>query len=160
MFHARNYRTDTHLYPQVGGTVTVPRMADDDARLVLARAVREAAAEAGITQRELGAAVARIEGRDEPYTQAFVSDWMNGRQPIAPERLFAIETACGVRPGSLSRLVGYVPVDAKVPASVPDAISADMGLTPVQREDLIAQWEGMRRRTAERRQQRQQPSER
>lgn len=79
MFHARNYRTDTHLYPQVGGPVTVPRMADDDARLVLARAVREAAAEAGITQRELGAAVARIEGRDEPYTQAFVSDWMNGR---------------------------------------------------------------------------------
>lgn len=68
-------------------------MTDDDARQVLARAVRDAATEAGITQRELGAAVARIEGRPEPYTQAFVSDWMSGRQPIAPGRLFAIEQA-------------------------------------------------------------------
>ena len=37
-------------------SVTVPVVSDDDARLVLARAVRDAALEAGITQRELGAA--------------------------------------------------------------------------------------------------------
>lgn len=134
-------------------------MADDAARFRLAQAVRDAATEAGITQRDLGAAVARIEGRTEPYTQAFVSDWMNARQPLAPDRVFAIEQVCGLRPGTLSQLAGYLPVGAGEVRSVADAAALDPGLTPEQREDLVAQWEGMRRRTAERRQRRRPPSE-
>lgn len=124
--------------------------------MALASAVRDACAEAGITQRELGAAVARAEGRAEPYTQAFVSDWMAGRRPLDPDRIFTIERVCGLRPGTLSAIVGFVPIGTRAVVPVPEAVAADVGLTPEQREDLVAQWEGMRARTAERRRRRQQ----
>lgn len=116
---------------------------------------------AGLTQQQLGAEVARHEGRDAPYTQAAAAGWESvDEYPKVPERVFAIERVLDVEPGALSSALGYIPAGAPPAITVPDAVDADSGLTPEQREDLVAQWEGMRRRTAERRQRRRPPSER
>lgn len=133
-------------------------MSDDEGRTALAQAIRTAMEEAGYTQRELGALVAHAEGRDEPYTQAFVSDWLAGRRPLAPDRVFTLERILGARPGSLSRLDGYLPLDAVPTKGVGEAIESAAELTPEQREDLLAQYETMVARTRARRLRRRSPS--
>lgn len=57
-----------------------------------------------------------------------------------PERLkvFRMEELFGLPPGTLSRVLGYVPVDAVPPMSVPDAVNADPALTPRDRRYLLA----------------------
>ncbi len=70
----------------------------------------------GRSQREFGDKVARAEGRVDangthlPYSQQQVSFWLSGQQEPNPRQAFAIERALGLRPGSLSHLLGYVPV--------------------------------------------------
>jgi hypothetical protein len=99
------------------------------------------------TQEWLGAAVAGQEGRDEAYNQNTVAGWESGRYALKPAKLFAIEAALGVPPGSLSQLAGYVPVGTVAARSVADAVEADPGLSVEQKEDLVAQYEGMLART-------------
>lgn len=45
-----------------------------------------------------------------------VSDWKRGRRTPSPDQLFAIERALDVKPGQLSRHLGYVPTDAEAAA--------------------------------------------
>lgn len=78
--------------------------------------------------------------------------------PRKPYFVFMIEEALRVKPGTLSAILGYIPARARPVTTVPDAIDADDGLTPTQREDLIDVWEGMRRRTAERQRKRRRPT--
>lgn len=99
------------------------------------------------TQEWLGGAVARQEGRREPYNQNTVAGWESGRYALKPAKLFAIEAALGVPPGTISQLAGYVPLGTVAPQSVADAIEADPALSAEQKEDLVAQYEGMVART-------------
>lgn len=85
----------------------------------------------------LGAEVARIEGSDEPISGASVSKWVGGNPP-APGRVFAIEEALDIEPGMLSRLLGYLPADARSVTTTADAIAADPALTPLARRALLA----------------------
>lgn len=82
--------------------------------------------------------VAREMGRDEPYSQATVSDWISGRRGMAPEQVFAIERVLELEPGALSRLLGYLPADAVATVTVEDAIRADPTLSSQHRDAVLA----------------------
>lgn len=45
-------------------------------------------------------------------TQSQVSRWVKGLDAIKPAQVFAIERALDLSPGTLSRLEGYLPLDA------------------------------------------------
>jgi hypothetical protein len=100
-----------------------------DAQQELARAIRSQLESAGRSQSWLGAEVANAEGRTDPYSQAVVSEWVSGQAEIPPGRLFIIERVLGRRPGTFSRIVGYLPVGARSAVSVAEAIDADPQLS-------------------------------
>lgn len=77
----------------------------------------------------LGKEVADRIGRPTPITGSAVGQWISGKtEPTGPETVFAIEAAVGVKPGTLSRLLGYLPTTAKDMTSVADAIAVDTRL--------------------------------
>lgn len=86
---------------------------------------------AGVTQVELAA--------DLKTTQSAVSAWVTGKsEPDDPYAVFAVERAVKVRPGSLSRFLGYLPPEAvKVSASLEEAIDGDPYLDADARELLL-----------------------
>ena len=88
----------------------------------------------------LGAEVARLEGSDEPISGASVSKWIGGNPP-APSRVFAIEEALGAPPGSLSKLLGYVPASTRPATTVPAAVANDERLTAMGRRVILAVYE-------------------
>lgn len=87
------------------------------------------------SQRWLGEQVAQVEGRGQPYAQATVAGWL-GENPPEPPVVFAIEQALDCKPGMLSRLLGYLPVEAKPARSVPEAIDLDPVLNDQARRML------------------------
>lgn len=107
-------------------------MDDEEAFL---EAMRQAIADSGLS-------LPRIAERLGDYgittTGDTVSLWQRGRQRIRPDELFALERTLDVRPGSLSRLLGYVPADMKPARTVPEAIEADPRLTELGRRTLLA----------------------
>jgi hypothetical protein len=109
-----------------------------DARQELGKALRMALESVGRSQSWLGAEVAHSEGRADPYSQAVVSDWLNGVVDLPPHRLFIIERVLGKKPGSLSRIAGYLPLDARSVVTVPDAIAVDNTLTEEGRHVVLA----------------------
>lgn len=113
--------------------------------------LRNALAELGQTQSWLGAEIARIEGMESPTAQSHVARYLSGAMTPNPPRVFTIEKALGLRPGALSRHLGYVPAETVPAVTVPEAAAEDLELTQTQREDLVALWEGMRARTRARR---------
>ncbi|HEY1119937.1 MAG TPA: hypothetical protein VGE43_19635 [Acidimicrobiales bacterium] len=125
-------------------------MTTTDPRAQLARAIRDATEQAGVDQGELGALVAHLEGRERPYAQNAVSQWLAGRVDLPPGRVFAIERALGLHPGVLSVRAGFLPADGQA-TSLELALAADPDLTAVQREDVAALVEVLRQRTRARR---------
>lgn len=89
----------------------------------------------------LGKEVARIEGRAQPYAQPTVSGHWFTVAPPDPETVFAIERALLLRPGTLSRILGYVPASARSSRSVRDAIAEDPGLSDAGKRALLAAYE-------------------
>ena len=89
-----------------------------------------------------------------------VSTWVSKDRPPDPSMVFAIEQALDLAAGSLSRLLGYLPVDAVPAVTVADAAEQDPWLTRDQRDDLVAVWETMRARTRARRELRSTPGDR
>lgn len=87
--------------------------------------IADALRSADKTQGWLGMQVAEREGRDNPYTQASVSGWLDRIEEQPPARVFYIEAVLGMKAGHLSRRLGYLPVDAKPARSVEDALEAD-----------------------------------
>lgn len=96
---------------------------------------------AGRSQSWLGSEVARLEGRDEPYSQSAVSYWLSAKYEPSPAQVFAIEEALKLRPGRLSRIMGYLPAGARSVTSVPAAIEADAGLTVLGRRVVLKVYE-------------------
>lgn len=110
-------------------------MADDEG---FRTAMREAIRQAGLSQAAFGQALAEEEGRDGPYHQTVVADWLAGRYQPSMEATFAAERVLDLAPGALSRHLGYLPSYLIEPASVADAIDADPALTPAARSMLKA----------------------
>lgn len=113
--------------------------------------MRAALNEANRKQSWLGAEISRIEGLATPVAQPMIARYLSGEATPEPRRVFAIEQALELRPGSLSRLLGYVPAGAVPAVDVAQAAAEDPDLTHDQRADLVAVWEGMRSRTLARR---------
>lgn len=104
-------------------------------------AVRARLDDLGRSQEWLGLETSRIEDRDPPYIQATVSQWLLGKTEPAPKTVFAIEQALGVNPGTLSRLLGYLPPSTRSATTVRDAIAADPKLTATGRRVIAAVYE-------------------
>lgn len=107
----------------------------------LVAAIRRELESKGRTQSWLAAEIARIEGRPDPYSQALMSEWLKGRSKMNPDQVFACERALSLRPGSLSRLLGYLPTTSRSARSVPEAIAAEPRLTTSGRRILTAVFE-------------------
>lgn len=106
-----------------------------------AAAVRRRLADLGVSQEWLGQEVARTIGRDKPFRQATISNYLTGKVEPEPAVTFAIERALQVRAGSLSRLLGYLPTTTRTARSVPDAIADDPGLSDTARRALTAAYQ-------------------
>lgn len=65
-------------------------------------------------------------------TQSSVSGWINGKYEPAAGTVFSIERSLGMDPGSLSRPLGYLPVD---PAARPVSIEAAIAQSTTLDED-------------------------
>ena len=102
-----------------------------------AAAVTRRLEEIGRSQQWLGQEVARIEGREKRYGQGTIGDWLR-RGPATPAQAIAIERALDVTPGSLTRLLGFLPVDTVPALSVPAAIDADPNLTDQAKRALLS----------------------
>lgn len=84
----------------------------------------------------LGAEIARLCGKETPITASAVAQWIDGTAEPARAYVFAAEKVLELKPGTLSRLLGYLPVDAKPALSVIDAIDADTRLTDTAKRML------------------------
>jgi transcriptional regulator with XRE-family HTH domain len=75
-------------------------------------------------------------------TQSSVSGWVNGKYEPAAATVFAIERTLSMEPGQLSRLLGYLPLEA---ASRPVGVDTTIAESPLLDEEdkavLIALFE-------------------
>lgn len=72
-------------------------------------------------------------------TQSSVSGWINGKYEPAAGTVFTIERSLGMDPGSLSRPLGYLPVDpAARPVSIEVAIAQSTTLDEDDKAALAA----------------------
>lgn len=72
-------------------------------------------------------------------TQSSVSGWINGKYEPAAGTVFSIERSLGMDPGSLSRPLGYLPVDhASRPVSIEAAIAQSAALDEEDKAALAA----------------------
>lgn len=98
------------------------------------------------TQEKFGDAVARAEGRPQPYSQQNVWRWLDGRSVPDHRQVVAMEKVLRLRPGTLTRLLGSLPLESRSITTVEDAISADTDLSPVAKEHLLAQYRWWKQR--------------
>jgi len=74
-------------------------------------------------------------------TQSSVSGWINGRYEPAAATVFTIENCLGLEPGSLSRPLGYLPVEPVTRAvSVEGAIAQSAQLDDEEKAALVAMY--------------------
>lgn len=85
-------------------------------------------AKAGLTQAELASRVG--------VTASAVGLWEKGGS-VTVENAVAVERALDLEPGTLSRHLGYVPVDASETVAPEAAVAADRSLTGSQRRALL-----------------------
>ena len=86
----------------IGGAVETNGKAADG-RMAFGRMLAEALKSRGMKQEDLA--------RSLGTTQSSVSGWINGKYEPAAGTVFTIESSLGLDPGSLSRPLGYLPVE-------------------------------------------------
>lgn len=77
------------------------------------------------------------------WTTDYIRKITRGERIPKPQGVFALEEALKLRPGELSRHLGFVPVDAA--GSVVEAIEADPDLSSEARRHLLALYREARR---------------
>lgn len=123
----------------------VGAVATEGRRHTVALTIEQALRRLDRSQSWLGAEVARIEGRDNPYSQATVSQWLDRIAEQLPARVFAIEQALESKPGTLSLQLGFLPVDARSAKTVVEAVNSDVRLDERGREALRALYDVLAR---------------
>lgn len=123
----------------IGGTVEVNGRAADG-RLAFGRMLAEALKGRNLKQEDLA--------RSLGTTQSSVSGWVNGKYEPAAATVFTIERSLALEPGSLSRPLGYLPVEpaARV-ASVEAAITQSTLLDDDAKAALAALYRVLTRRS-------------
>lgn len=113
-------------------------------RAAFGEALRRRLDEPGAPSRaELGQRVAEIEGKDRAHSATAVGNWIKGDDISSPDRVFAIEQALRVKPGTLSKELGYLPLSARPVRTVLAAIEADNALDNRDRRALVAHYRGL-----------------
>lgn len=124
-----------------------------------ARALSDLIDESLLSQREIAERLAADDGGNVQRHQTSISNWKNGKHEPSRPQVFALEAVFELPPGTLSRLLGYLPV-VEQREGLLELIAQDTDLSAEQREDLARQYRGMVARTEERRRQRRQRSAR
>ena len=106
-------------------------------RPTFGEALRLVLADRAMSQQELAEALGLS-------SQSVVSQWISGVHEPSPSRVFAIERELTVPPGHLSRLLGYLPINALPAVDVTTALQSDTSLTDQQRRAVIAVYETLR----------------
>lgn len=76
-------------------------------------------------------------------SQSIINNWLQGDRLPSPWRVFDMERALDLQPGSLSRVLGYLPASARSVVTVEDAIRADATLTARHRDALLAMYRAL-----------------
>lgn len=100
-----------------------------------AQAVRTTMNDKGISQRELGEAVAKLEGRGSAIAQGTIGDWLRLGPPKAIDAIH-IEEALGVPAGSQTQFLGFVPVEARPAVTFDEVVDREGRLTDQARRLL------------------------
>ena len=83
-------------------------------------------------------------------TQSSVSGWINGKYEPGAATVFTIERSLALDPGSLSRPLGYLPVEpAAHPVSVEAAVAQSMNLDDDAKAALAALYRVLARRSTQ-----------
>lgn len=98
--------------------------------------------DSGISQVELAANVGADLGR-KPISQPWLSEIRRGVKEPSVEVAFSLERCLEVKPGSLTRLLGYLPPEAVGARSVSTALESDPRLTERGRRSLLAAYRAL-----------------
>ena len=106
----------------------------EEQKAVFRRALRRAREAAGQSQSGLSQTIG--------VSRSAVWQWEEGRAIPTEDNVAALERELGLRPGGLSRLLGYLPADAvdRETISVIEALEADPKLGERERELLAAMY--------------------
>ena len=125
--------------PVIGGTVEANGKAAEG-RLAFGRMLAEALRSRRMKQEDLA--------RSLGTTQSSVSGWINGKYEPAATTVFAIERSLELDPGSLSRPLGYLPVEPPAhPISVEAAITQSPHLDDDAKDALSALYRVLAKRS-------------
>jgi hypothetical protein len=108
----------------------------------LGEALRSALEDAGISYRGL-ADLLTEHGLDR--SKDTVNHWISGVQPMRPDEVFTVEKALALAPGELSKIDGYIPLEARKTITVEEAIQTDRRLRGPARRFLLAALSGVLR---------------
>lgn len=115
---------------------TMTRRVNEDRarRLAFGDALAMAMTNRGVTQQ----ALAKTLGVSQPT----ISDWINGEtEPKLPRLTFELEEVLGLRPGVLSRHLGYVPEEAVGdPVTFEALVEGDGLLTPDEAKGFVSMY--------------------
>lgn len=106
----------------------------------LPEALRDALADRGVSYRLFAEMLTELGLERSKDTVSF---WVNGVQPMRPDEVFLAERALELKPGELSRIAGFLPVEAKPASSIEEAIRADTRLRPASKKLLLAALKGI-----------------
>ena len=114
----------------------------DKARTEFGNSLARALRSRGMTQVELAESL--------DTAQSVISAWINGRSEPAPGTVFTLEKQLGMDPGSLSRVLGYLPPEAaKVATTVRDAVARDFSVDEQYKPMLMAVYRELVRLSAQ-----------
>jgi transcriptional regulator with XRE-family HTH domain len=111
-----------------------------DQREAFRQALRRARDASGLSQRVVGEAVGR--------TGSAVWQWEEGRGAPDHTTIANLEAVLELEPGSLAKLLGYVPTGSVGPVSLVEALNADPRLDDSGRELLTSVYRWLVRRGA------------
>lgn len=127
----------------VGGPVADSKAwrEDGERRIAFGRLLAEALKTRGMKQDDLAGKLGT--------TQSSVSGWINGKYEPAAATVFTIERSLGMDPGTLSRPLGYLPVEpVSRTVSVEGAIAQNTLLDEEQKAALSAMYRVLVKRSA------------
>lgn len=114
----------------------------DQDRAAFGAALSRHLAASGRSQQWLATQLSEATNRPKPFDQSTVTRWLRGENIPDPSTVFALEEVFEMAPGSLSRLLGYLPVGVvEAPVTVPAAVEADVGLTAMGRRIVLKVYE-------------------
>ncbi len=106
------------------------------------RAIRTALAEKGLTS---GALLHLTKATTPAGQRRVVNDWLSGNVEPSRVKVVALEKVLELAPGTLSRHLGWLPVNATELPDLEGAIIADDGLSSMQKQVLLSALSDFRR---------------